>query len=154
MSNISKEFIIDEWLWHDLSGENGEERQCEAIKFLESIYDKCDKIATISQSKFEKKFFDFCKRKDLKSHKIAKFYKNKIFHNSKKYSRVNEQELNEIPGNIISEVNPDDKYLIKLYYKLQSLIITTDDALLKICKRHGIKCEHRDSFLDHYIGKK
>ena len=48
--------IIDEWLWHDLAGENGEEKQKEAFRFLECIFKICDKIAIMENSPFIKKF--------------------------------------------------------------------------------------------------
>ena len=49
--------IIDEWLWHDLAGENREEKQKEAFRFLECIFKICDKIAIMENSPFIKKFW-------------------------------------------------------------------------------------------------
>ena len=40
MNDTSKPFVIDEWIWHDLSGENGEEKLEEASKFIEFVYEK------------------------------------------------------------------------------------------------------------------
>lgn len=153
MNNTSKLFILDEWIWHDLSGENGEEKRKEAFKFLEYVYEKCDKIATIKASKFEKKFFNFCRQTDLNTRRIANFYKNNILYNSEKYIRVNEDECQKLSEDILSKINPDDQYLVKLYYKLQCPIITTDEKLLEILRAHQIQCEYRDNFLSSYIGK-
>jgi len=157
MNTSPKPFIIDEWIWHDLSGENGEEKLKETSKFIKCVYEKCDKIATIENSRFEKKFFNFCKRvgqADHISRKITKFYFGNIFYNSEKYIRVNEKECQQISEDISSKIKPDDQYLVKLHYKLQGLIITTDNPLLEILKKHQIQCEYRDNFLPNYIGEK
>jgi len=153
MSNTSKSFIIDEWIWHDLSGENGEEKRRESFKFLHLVFEKCDKIATIKNSKFEKKFFNFSERTDPFSHKIMKFYRNYIFYNSEKYIRLNDEECEQISEDIPSEINQDDHYLVRLYYNLHCPIITTDNPLLKVLENYQIQCEHRDNFLPHYIGE-
>lgn len=151
MNTSLKPLIIDEWIWHDLSGENGEEKLKEAFKFLEFVYEKCDKIATIKDSRFEKKFFNFCERSDSISREIVKFYMGFIFYNSEKYISVNEKECPQIPEDILLE-DSDDYYLVKLYYKLQCPIITTDSDLLKL--RNKLQCEHRDNFLLHYWREK
>jgi rRNA-processing protein FCF1 len=39
--------ILDEWIIHDLQGDNGSEKQKESYKFLEKIKEKCDKICWI-----------------------------------------------------------------------------------------------------------
>src|SRR3972149_10319771 len=153
MNATPKPFIIDEWIWHDLPGENGKEKLEEAFKFLEFVYEKCDKIATIEDSRFEKKFFNFCERADLISRRITNFYKNYILYNSEKYIRVNEKDCQQISEDISSKIKPDDQYLVKLYYKLECPIITTDNPLLEILGNHQIQCEHRDNFLPNYIGE-
>ncbi len=159
MSGSSRLFIIDEWMWHDLSGENGVEKQRETLRFLELLYNKCDKIATIKSSRFEEKFFDFLKSaEDIISREIAKFYKYNIFYNSEKYLR--EEETQTVSENTLSEIKLDDRYLAKLYYivkrqhKIECLIITTDEPLINVLTKHKIQCEHRDSFLHRYISEK
>lgn len=151
MNVTSNRFIIDEWIWHDLAGENGEEKLKEAFKFLKFVYEKCDRITTIENSRFEQKFFSFCERTDLKSRKIVRFYRGFIFDNSEKYSRVKANQCQDISQDISSKIKPDDQYLIKLYNKIQCTIITTDNPLLEILRSHQIQCEHRDNFLQHYI---
>lgn len=154
MKTTSKPLIIDEWIWHDLSGENGEDKRKEAIEFLETVYKKCDKIATVKDSKFENKYFNFCQRTDNICRNIIRYFKSYIFFNPEKYISINEEECQQIPENVSSKINPDDCYLVKLNYKLQCPIITTDNPLLKILEEQQIQCKHRDNFLQSYIEKK
>jgi hypothetical protein len=39
--------ILDEWIIHDLQGDNGEEKQKESSAFLYKIKERCDKICWI-----------------------------------------------------------------------------------------------------------
>jgi|YelNatPaOPRAMG01_1025707.scaffolds.fasta_scaffold175363_2 hypothetical protein len=153
MSSDSEPIIIDEWLWSDLSEENGKQNREEAFEFLECLYKKCDKIATIRGSKYEKKFFDLCKHTDNISRAIIRFYKGYILDNSEKYITINEEECDQLSEDISPKINIDDQYLIKLYFKLQCTIVTTDKRLLGTLKEHNIKCEDRDIFLPEYIKK-
>ncbi len=52
-------FILDEWLIHDIMGQNGKERQNKAGSLLFEIIKKCDKIAIVRGSKFAKKSIRF-----------------------------------------------------------------------------------------------
>lgn len=150
MSSASKILILDEWVWADLGGENGKICFEETYEFINSVYKKCDKIATMKGSKFERKFFNLCKRTDINCHTVIRIYKNYIFHNLDKYISLNEEDCQQIPQDILSEVNIDDHYLLKLQYRLQCSIITTDNQLLGILRKHQIPSDHRDNFIRHY----
>ncbi|MCL4557980.1 MAG: hypothetical protein M1491_05020 [Deltaproteobacteria bacterium] len=153
MTGNSEPIIIDEWLWSDLSGENGEQKLKETFLFLDCLYKKCDKVATIRGSKYEEKFFNFCKHSDNISRKIIKYYKDCIFYNSQKYIAAAEEECQQFAEDDLSNVKDDDRYLVKLCFKLHCTFITTDKPLLNTLKAQKIQCEHRDSFLEEYIKK-
>ncbi len=93
---MSEVFIINEWLWSDLSGENGEDKQSEAINFLEKLYKKCDRIAVGKNSKFQEKEWNFSKKasQDIVLKKIANVYFGLIRYNSQKYEEIDIKEKN------------------------------------------------------------
>jgi len=146
---MSKIFIIDEWLWSDLNGENGREKQKEAFYFLETLFKKCDGIAVAKGSKFQQKGWNFSKNAstDVVKHEIAKLYFSWIRANPEKYKEV---DIEEEKNGDLEGINPDDLYLVKTYYKTNGLIITTDNKLWKILKSKNILCELRDEFLRGY----
>lgn len=41
----SRCFVVNEWLFHDLLGENGEHKQEQTYQFLERLRERCDRIA-------------------------------------------------------------------------------------------------------------
>ncbi len=141
--------IIDEWLWHDITGENGEEKRKESFKFLECILKICDEIAIMKKSKFSKKLWKVAKNKDLKTIKIVKFFISKILHNSRK-CRIYEYENKHYLGGI----KEDDIYLYNLYILIEEkekCIITTDNPLLNVLKNHKIKVCSREKFIKSYL---
>lgn len=147
---MSQLFIIDEWLWADLNGENGENKQLEAINFLETLLEKCDRIAVAKCSKFQKKERDFSKRSsnDVIKRIIAVLYFSKIRSNSQKYKEIDIKDVKEIES---KEINPDDIYLVKTYCKTKAPIITTDTKLINALKKMDIPYKFRDEFLKEYV---
>jgi len=147
---MSEIIIIDEWLWADLNGENSETKQEEALKFLETLYKKCDKIVTAKGSKFQKKEWNFSKNsgKDITLRKIARFYFGFIKSNSEKYEEVKIEDNKEIN---LEDINPDDVYLVKIYKKVKAPVITTDEKLKKILDKNKIPCKLREEFIKKYL---
>lgn len=145
-------FIIDEWLWSDLSGENGEEKQKIALFFIEKLFRKCDSIAVAKDSRFQEKEYSFSKSasNDVVKRGIARFYFAFIRSNSQKYKEINiEEEENKMDLTI----NLDDIYLIKTYNRTKASIITTDTKLKKELDARNIPCRLRDEFLTNYLNE-
>ena len=155
--------ILDEWIIHDLQGDNGEEKQKESFAFLQKIKEKCDKIFWIRGSKFVKKYNNLCKfcgkiRYDSELRKKIRFINGYFIHNPQKIEIINLDELNievEEHNHILQRIKDDDHYLIKAYFYLRQrniepIIITTDGELIKILRKHNILIEHRDDFIKKY----
>jgi len=144
------EFIVDEWLWADLNGENGRHKQEEACKFLQILWEKCDKMVTAKGSKFMQKAWDFCKKAiDIEKRAKVKLFRE-ILHNPKKFEEVDVEEI-ALENLDLSQVDPDDVYLVKTYHERKALIITTDRKLLQCLRSKNILCILRDEFLNEYI---
>jgi hypothetical protein len=146
---MSEIFIINEWLWADLNGENGEEKQKEVVDLLETLYKKCDRIAVAKGSKFQQKERNFSKTaNDVIRRMIAKLYFAKIKLNSQKYEEV---DIEREEGFDIEGINPDDLYLVRTHYKTNAPIITTDNKLMNFLESKGIPYKSRDAFLQEYL---
>lgn len=106
--------ILDEWIIHDLQGDNGQNRQKESYKFLETIINKCDKIAILRGSKFIEKIFHFAKKAcNLGKRELSKMLVNKFLFNLKKSEIINFENIeSEEIKNILEEVKPDDHYIV------------------------------------------
>lgn len=146
---MPERFIINEWLWADLDGKNGKEKQKETIDFLKTLCKKCDKIVVAKGSKFQEKEREFSKKSiDVVRRNIIKFYLYNIKFNPQKYEEIDIHTEKKID---LNGINPDDHYLVYTYNKTKTLIITTDTKLLEVLKSKNIPCKLRDQFLREYF---
>ena len=149
MSQSKQRFIVDEWLWHDLSGENGNERRVEAFAFVENVVHQCDTIISMKQSRFEQKFFQLCQRADVTTRGIVRFFRMQILQNRQKYRAYAETDCPPLPDE--SAVKTDDAYLVRLGLGGYGTVVTTDNPLLQRLQEMNIPCIHRDSLLKDYV---
>jgi hypothetical protein len=146
------DFVIDEWLWSDASGENGEVNRNEALRFLDTVYQKCDRFITVKGSPFEQKAFRLWEKRDVRSYRIAKFYKTHLWFNPAKSALVEPAALPNLPPTLLDGIKPDDRYLVEAYLTSgAAAIVTTDAPLRALLVRHGIRCELREEFLNRYL---
>jgi len=153
-------YILDEWIIHDLQGDNKEDKQKESFRFLEKIKEECNKIVLVQKSKFMKKIWDFSKKasnsENIKLKQIFRFLKDSIIFNSEKGNHVDLQGIkSEHYAHILKDVNPDDHYLIFCYEYLkqegeETVIITTDIKLKNTLEREGISIKSRDEFIKEH----
>ena len=148
------DLVIDEWLWADLAGENTKGKQREAFQFLEAIYNKCDRVVTVKGSRFDQKAMELWGHTDVFRRRIARFFKAKFWYNLDKSVMLEENELQNLPGQIATEIEHKDHYLVRAYLTSNaSEIVTTDNPLNEVLGRHGISCKRRDEFVPAYISQ-
>lgn len=148
--------VIDEWLWSDLAGENGVDKQRETFQFLEAVFIKCDRIVTVRGSQFTAKFYALSRDSTLGDprRKIVKFFKDQFLHNPDKSQLFNGNELKELPAEIAEQVNLDDQYLVRAYLtSTADVLVTTDNSLRETLDRNGICCRAREDFVPDYISQ-
>ncbi len=147
------DIVIDEWLWADLSGSNTPKNQEEALEFLESIFQVCDRIVSVKGEQFNQKAVNFWQYSDLNCRRIARYYTEKFMYNPAKLLNLERAELESVPEHISQKVrHQDDYYLIQAYLTAgASVIVTTDSDILGAGINGDINCQHRDEFVPSYI---
>jgi len=144
-------FIFDEWLWADLSGENGPNKQGESSRILLTVFKKCDRIVIVKGSKFVAKSQKFWKHTDKNRRGIAIFFSYNFLYNLDKSVPIDPDQLKPIPNNLAGVIKDDDHYLIQAYLTIpDSTIITTDLTLKEILKKNDIPCKYRDDLIKSY----
>jgi hypothetical protein len=147
-------FILDEWLWADLCGENGPEKQLESEKFLAAIYEICDRIIHVKSSQFEAKALKFLRHSDSRRRKIAKFYAANFLYNFKKSELLDQEQCKPLPDHLSNVIDLDDTYIVQAHLALpDTIIITTDTQLMYDCTQNSIPCKHRDEFVHNYLSQ-
>jgi hypothetical protein len=149
MGNI----VIDEWLWADLAGENSKDAKKQAFDFICKIFDKCDRIVMVKESKFNQKLWTFCKNaKKVWDCQIVKYYVANFFSNMSKSVLLEGDSLESLPEQMANETNVDDHYLIQALLTTHAQVLVTTDVHLKdVLCRYGFNCVLKNEFVDGYI---
>jgi len=153
----AKKLVLDEWLWADAGGDNGEERQRESLQFLEAVLDRCDRIVIPKGTEFARKFWNLCRGagRDQRLRKIVRLFAQKFVNNSGK------GEILELPTNSLEQaepegkVKPDDHYLVLTFRESHGdLLVTTDQPLIYALRNLDFPVIHRDDFMQQYLSGK
>lgn len=155
---MSVPIIVDEWIFQDLAGKNGADKQVQAIQFLYKLEEICDQIVFLEGSPFEEKMNSMMASEDtsVRFKNARKTFIDLIKTNSLKNYPLGQADIKVLPEDYTSLVkDSSDFYLFQIYRKLQSkgcFILTTDGRWdhAKL-KKKGVKIEMRDSFIPQYI---
>lgn len=151
MSSVS--LIVNEWVIHDLRGDNGEQRQRETLQFLIQVEQKCDHIVLLHGSTWMRKAYELMKDPRASLRPVSKFLHLAFLRNPSKCQILGENEVQPLPDNMQSVVPYDDSYLIQLNTAVpRSTIVTTDRSLIeRLSKLPNITVSIREEFLKHYM---
>lgn len=150
---LSTALVLNEWVIHDLKGENGQERQSETYQFLERVERKCDHLVVLRGSPWMTKAFGLMSESDELVRYFSKFLHGGFLRTPSKCTIYDANELAAIPHDIEAIVPSDDSYLIALHLtEPESVIVTTDEKLVgALSKLTDIRVRLRDEFLTSYV---
>ncbi len=150
--------IINEWLLHDLRGDNGADRQKEAIRFLKKLREKPDRIAVLRGSAWMKKAYELMKYDSPEQRRLSKFLHRTILLDSSQCQVYELTQLNPLPQEVeeLFEKNladQSDRYLLEIYFSANAtLLVTSDERLLKALSHiQSLNIRLRDDFLREYL---
>jgi hypothetical protein len=147
---MSRVFTLDEWLLHDLLGENGPGRQEEARALLEAILERCDRILLPPKSPWAKKAYALAGRGEPHLRKLARFLFHAFLQNLEKVLIPGDPE--EEPD--LTPIPEADRYLVRAALGGKAhLLVTTDEELRRALEEAGlIPVRGRGEFLEEYLG--
>ena len=152
MTSSSRRWTIvpDEWLVHDIWGDNGEERQQEAVEFLEYLMRQCDRFLLRRPSPFLDKAYRLMKDTRREFRKISKSLRLEVLYNSQKTIYVDESS--PIPEELSEGVKQGDRYLVEaLVTNSEAVLVSTDEALIECLRAKSLRACLRDKFLQAYL---
>jgi len=146
-------FVINEWLWADLSGANGPQAQREAFTVIEKLTVSDHQIVVIEGSAFDQKAWNLCKSTNpMIVQRIAGAYVANLRQNSDRCVILKPEALPCVPGELASVTNQDDHYLIQAQLSVEdAILVTTDGDLCYAVKHAGLACLSREQFLTTYL---
>lgn len=145
-------FVINEWIWHDSSGENGEDAQQQAFKVIYGLAKSDHQIVVIEGSRFEQKVWPLCKSPSAIVRGLASTYVTTIKLNPDRYILLKPDAVAQLPPDLASSIEPRDHYLARAQLSVEgSVLVTTDKDLLEALRAAGLACMLREAFLDAYF---
>lgn len=155
-SLVSKLLVINEWLFHDLQGDNEQKAQDETLRFLQTLHQRQDRIAILyGDNPWIRKFHGLMKHESPHIRNLSRFLRTSIIQDSSKcvYRHQSDIEAADIPADAIAAAPEEDIYLIELYYAAQAdLLVTTDHGLHNaFAPRDDVEIAFRDEFLEGYL---
>lgn len=137
-------YVINEWFWADLAGNNGAQNQRETFEFLKRFAASTLRMVVVEGSKFDQKAWALCGSKTAVLAGIGKAFFTEIRLNSERCRILKPDELTALPQPLIAAVKAGDHYLIQAYLAGPCIALsTTDMPLIGAVAPHGINCISR-----------
>lgn len=149
---IGMDIVIDEWIVHYIEEEDN---YLIAFEILSRIYDKCDNLMTLENGPLISKIHTLMKElsrwNDPKQISIAKFFISNFVLNSKKFKRLDQDEIHELSDEEKENISDaSDTFLFEALYTSEDGIILTTDERLKNETSLPARIELVRDFIEQY----
>ena len=143
--------VINEWIFHDLLGENGPERFRSAAAFLVKFDTSDDKIVMPAEGRWRGKAFQLMTATGPAQRQVSKLL-HSLLRNTDRCIRLLPTDIPVVPQNLYRWAPSEDVYLIEAYVASNAdFLVTTDETLFEKVGEHGeFNCLMRDDFLSAY----
>ena len=144
--------VLNEWIFHDLSFDNGTAKFRETADFFEAFQNSDDKLALPAEPRWKHKAFRLMTMSDPRQRSISKVL-HRILRDSDQTVLVKDDAPLKDPGSYHSVIPEKDVYLIIAYGAVGAdLLVTTDIPLFEaLVGLDGVNGAMRDDFLHEYL---
>ena len=142
--------VLNEWVFHDLLGENGEELQRQTATFLNAFHASRDKLVWPGEHRWTQKAYRLMTQADARLRNTANQFRTLVY-NSDRVVDVRKQE-GDVPEELADALPAEDAYLAEAYVTANAdVLVTTDRELYEaLVDSESVACQMRDEFLDGY----
>ena len=132
-------FVINEWLWHDSSGENGKDKQRQAFELIRGLGKSEHQIIVTEGSPFDQKYWALWKSSDTIVNGLMKVFHFNIRLNPDRCLLLKPATAHVLPDELTSSIKPDDHYLVRAQLSVpESVVVTTDTPLRRVVLNAGL----------------
>jgi len=147
--------VLNEWVIHDLRGENGSLAQRQSAEFLQLFQRSADHIVVLRRSPWTTKAFNLMTVSTPPVRILSKFLHLSILQDSLKCRYVEAEEIQPLPWDLAEQIPNDDAYLFQTALAVVAPIIVTSDVRLiervaTLARERGVQMRQRDEFLAGY----
>ena len=143
--------VLNEWVFHDLLGENGEAVQRETAIFLNDLYTSHDKLVLPREPRWSQKAYQLMTLGDARLRNTSKQF-HSLIRDLNRVIDVRTTERVEVPEELRLSLPAEDVYLVEAYLSAGAdTLVTTDRGLYEALSGYeAVSCRLRDEFLIGY----
>ena len=146
--------VLNEWVFHDLWGENGDAAFQQTARFLTALHQSDDRLVVPAATPWESKAFRLMTSADTRVVLASKALHSILYDAST--IRVRPEEFPTSFAFKLDAVPDEDVYLVLAYLSAGAdLLITTDHGLYTaLVENDEVNCRLRDDFLGEYAASR
>ena len=143
--------VINEWIFEDLTGENGQDRFEETAEFVVKLNLSNDKLVMPAEQRWREKAIRARTAADPMQREAGRLFVD-LFWDLTRGVILNPDDIPAEPLTSYDWAPPEDVYLIEAYLAARAdLLVTTDETLFQAIAEHAqFTCRMRDEFLSSY----
>ena len=143
--------VINEWIFHDLLGENGPAAYRETEDFVKKLFQSTDWIVMPIEQRWKRKAYQLMTSETPELRQVSQLF-HSLLRDSNRCIIVNPDDIPATLQGAYDWAPTEDIYLIETYVAADAdLLVTTDETLNQaIAERGEITCQLRDDFLSSY----
>ena len=145
-------YVLNEWVFHDLLGENGDDTFKDTGRFLVAFHRSDDRLVTPPERRWNEKAYRLMQMTDPRGRQISQLF-HSLLRDSNRAVRPTPEGLPAIAQVLRDETPPEDLYLVLAYLATDAdLLVTTDEKLHSaLAQRDEVDCRLRNGFLVAYM---
>ena len=143
--------VLNEWLFHDLLGENGADAFHQTVALVGALQQSADQLIVPTEARWREKAFRLTQRTDLQGRAVSKLFQSLLWDTNRAIWMHREDTL-PFEDSPPAQTPPEDVYLVGAYLAGSAdLLVTTDDGLFNaLAESDSINCQMREAFLASY----
>ena len=143
--------VLNEWVFHDLLGDNGEAFQRQTAAFLNAFHASRDKLVLPREPRWTRKAHRVMGQGDARLRNSSKQF-HSLIRDLNRVIDVRTTERVEVPEELRLSLPAEDVYLVEAYLSAGAeALVTTDEKLHKpLACSEAVSCRLRDEFLSGY----
>lgn len=144
--------VFNEWIFHDLLGENGETAQRESVEFLKAFHSSRHKLVLPNEPRWTEKAHRLMRQTEARLRGISKQF-HSLIRNSDRVIDVRNAAPENVPDELHLSLPAEDEYLVTAYLSADAdALVTTDQNLHEaLADSTEISCRLRNEFLTEYL---
>ena len=144
--------VLNEWVFHDLLGENGPESQRETASFLQVFFASSDMLVVPTEPRWTRKAYQLMTLTDTHLRNTSlQFHTLLQDLDRTRYAQM--EQRHPVQQELLSQLPEEDIYLVSAYLTADADILVTTDIPLHnaLSKSDLVTCQMRDNFLSKYL---